>query len=92
MEEKIIKCKDCGRLFLLSIKHQEWYLSKGWTLPKRCTVCREERKKEEHIMDIIYNHNFYASMMQPGGTMKRNVKHHTDDFRGYMSNRKTIVF
>ena len=31
MEEKIIKCKDCGISFPLSVKRQEWYLAKGWT-------------------------------------------------------------
>ena len=84
MANKIIKCKDCGITFTLSEKRQEWYLSKGWTLPKRCAVCREERRKEEHIISISSNYSFYASMMQSGIIMKRNAKYHTDDFRGYM--------
>ena len=92
MEEKIIKCKDCGISFPLSVKRQEWYLAKGWTLPKRCAVCREERRKEKRIISINANYSFYASLMQSSITMKRYTKHHTDDFRGYMSNRKTIVF
>ena len=92
MEEKIIKCKDCGISFPLSVKRQEWYLAKGWTLPKRCAVCREERRKVEHIISTISDYNFYSSMMKSGFIMKRNAKHHTDDFRGYMSNKKTTIF
>ena len=37
-------CLDCGEEYLMTTQHVEWFLARGMTAPKRCTVCRAERK------------------------------------------------
>lgn len=46
MNEKSIKCKDCGKVFVITEKEQEWYKSKGFEEPKRCKDCRNTRKSK----------------------------------------------
>lgn len=47
-------CKDCGAEFTISVKEQLFAQEdKGFTLPKRCKNCRDERKnKSKHIICI----------------------------------------
>jgi len=35
MNEKIIVCKDCGKEFIVTVGEQEFYIEKGFDLPKR---------------------------------------------------------
>lgn len=44
MEDKIIKCQDCGREFTFTVNEQKFYEEKGFTPPKRCKACRDARK------------------------------------------------
>ena len=44
MEDKIIKCQDCGKEFVFTVNEQKFYEEKGFTPPKRCKVCRDARK------------------------------------------------
>lgn len=37
-------CSDCGRLFDITNKEYEFYVSKGLDIPKRCKKCRELKK------------------------------------------------
>lgn len=46
MEDKIIICKDCGEEFVLLVGEQEFYKEKGFDEPKRCPICRKEKKKK----------------------------------------------
>ncbi|MGI6324550.1 MAG: zinc-ribbon domain-containing protein [Bacilli bacterium] len=47
MEDKTIKCQDCGTDFVFTVAEQEWYAEKGFNNePKRCKVCRDKRKAE----------------------------------------------
>lgn len=45
-----LKCqmKDCdvpgGRIFVWSVKDQEFYRDKGWEKPKRCKKCVQKKK------------------------------------------------
>lgn len=43
-QDKILKCKDCGNDFMLSVGEQEFYASKGFNEPQRCVDCRRARK------------------------------------------------
>lgn len=46
MEDKEIKCKDCGDTFVHSIRDQEFYKEQGFqSEPKRCRLCRKLRKE-----------------------------------------------
>jgi len=46
MEDKIIKCVDCGKEFIFSISEQEWFLEKGFKAePKRDKNCRKIKRE-----------------------------------------------
>lgn len=45
-EDKIIKCKDCGREFIFTAGEQDFYNDKKLSDPKRCPNCRQERKQK----------------------------------------------
>ena len=54
INEEVIRCKDCGKYFILSNSHREYYLGRGLSIPKRCSSCRltrYERKSKEEIKD-----------------------------------------
>ncbi len=40
-------CVDCGNDFILVRKEQEFFLRKGYVLPKRCPACRKTRRMEK---------------------------------------------
>lgn len=42
---QIIKCKDCGKEFVVDDKELKWYADRGWDVPKRCKECRTKRKQ-----------------------------------------------
>ena len=42
--EHTIVCISCGESFVLSDAEAEWYLAKGYNLPRRCFACRQRRK------------------------------------------------
>lgn len=44
VEDKKIKCKDCGEEFILTVEDQEFYAKKGFQEPKRCLSCRRLRR------------------------------------------------
>lgn len=47
LEDKTIKCVDCGEEFLFTIGEQEFYREHGLThAPTRCKRCREARKDQ----------------------------------------------
>lgn len=41
----IHKCKDCGIYFFTTDKEEDWYRSRGMSVPKRCNKCRAKRRK-----------------------------------------------
>lgn len=46
MQDKTIKCKECGYEFVLTVDDQKWYEEKGFTEPKRCKQCRRLRREK----------------------------------------------
>ncbi len=45
LEDKTLRCVDCGAEFTFSVQDQEFHRSRGYTNePKRCTGCRETRR------------------------------------------------
>jgi len=40
----LISCADCGMSDVIRAKEVEWFLSKGFMLPKRCRDCRAKGK------------------------------------------------
>ena len=43
LEKHLLKCVDCGTDFFTEGEN-EFYISKGLSIPKRCKACREKRK------------------------------------------------
>ncbi len=44
MQDKIIKCRDCGQEFVFTAGEQEFFALKGFSEPIRCSSCRAARK------------------------------------------------
>jgi hypothetical protein len=45
MQDKILKCKQCGQQFVFTVGEQEFYMQKGFqNEPARCGPCRRARK------------------------------------------------
>ena len=43
-ENQQLQCVECGKIFEFSGEDQEFYAKKGYSAPKRCPECRENRK------------------------------------------------
>ncbi|OGI23257.1 MAG: hypothetical protein A2287_07280 [Candidatus Melainabacteria bacterium RIFOXYA12_FULL_32_12] len=43
-EDQQLQCADCGQSFVFSAEDQEFYHQKRYSTPKRCPVCRANRK------------------------------------------------
>lgn len=49
MEDKKIKCKDCGEEFIFTVGEQEFYKEKGFENdPVRCQSCRRAKKQQHN--------------------------------------------
>lgn len=44
LTDKTITCVDCGEQFTFNTGEQAFYLSKGLSIPKRCSDCRKARR------------------------------------------------
>lgn len=44
-ETQQLQCVECGKIFDFSAEDQEFYAKKGYSAPKRCPECRENRKR-----------------------------------------------
>jgi hypothetical protein len=38
-------CFDCAALYVLTAEEQQWYLAKGYHLPRRCEPCRAAKRE-----------------------------------------------
>lgn len=47
MENKKIKCKDCGREFDFTVGEQKFFTEKGFSDPVRCKECRNKKKNNQ---------------------------------------------
>ena len=43
LEDARIKCIICGRNFIFTAGEQKWYKRRGYSHPKRCPACRENK-------------------------------------------------
>ncbi|MCL2621644.1 MAG: zinc-ribbon domain-containing protein [Firmicutes bacterium] len=49
MQDKTIKCKDCGKNFVFTVRDQEFYKEKGYdNEPQRCAECRRAKKQQNN--------------------------------------------
>jgi len=46
-EDQQLQCADCGQTFVFSAEDQEFYHQRGFSNPKRCPICRANRKMSD---------------------------------------------
>ena len=47
LEDKTIKCSDCGNEFAFTASEQQFFAEKGFTNePRRCSACRRNRRQQ----------------------------------------------
>lgn len=51
MEDQILECQDCGEMFPWTVGEQKFYKQKGFSQPKRCKSCREQKRIERENED-----------------------------------------
>lgn len=75
MEDRTLKCKDCGADFIFTAGEQEFYKEKGFTNePQRCKNCRDAKKQSRNSEREM----FIATCDQCGGEAKVPFKPHDD--------------
>ena len=47
MEEEILFCRDCHKLFVFSVEEQHYFAGKRWNAPCRCPACRKAKKERD---------------------------------------------
>lgn len=47
-ENQDLQCVECGKIFEFPADDQEFYAQKGYSTPKRCPECRENRKRNSN--------------------------------------------
>lgn len=45
MEEKLLRCRDCGESFIFSTDEQLIFSENEWDAPCRCHDCRQAKKE-----------------------------------------------
>lgn len=58
MEDKILQCVECPDTFEFTVGEQKYYNDKGFKEPKRCPICRKN-KKLRNIRNNDNNFNQY---------------------------------
>jgi len=49
LEEKTLRCRDCGQEFVFTVGEQEFYQSHGLQNdPSRCSTCRQTRRRSRN--------------------------------------------
>ncbi|HSA07211.1 MAG TPA: zinc-ribbon domain containing protein [Candidatus Gastranaerophilales bacterium] len=43
-QDQQVQCAECSQTFVFSAEDQDFYRQKGYSTPKRCPVCRANRK------------------------------------------------
>lgn len=51
MENKKLKCKECGKEFDFTVGEQRFYEEKGFAAPIRCKECRDAKKARNLNME-----------------------------------------
>ena len=49
-----IKCQDCGKEFVFTVRDQKFYEENGYLPPKRCRSCRNARTLRKNRINYDY--------------------------------------
>ena len=53
LQDKTLRCRDCGSAFVFTAGEQGFYLEKGLTHePQRCPDCRANRRRERNGVSV----------------------------------------
>lgn len=94
MKNKQILCKNCNRTFIVPEWEQKVYRANGKPLPTCCSTCRKERREQERANKNRFTESDYyhwIGIMTNRIPARRDTKHPTDDFRGFMKSRVKIA-
>lgn len=95
MSSKYITCKDCNRTFIVPEWEQNVYAANNKPLPTICSTCRKERRERMRARQksrfTEADERFWISVMTNRIPVRRDTKHPTDDFRGFMGPRKNSI-
>ncbi len=59
MQDKTIKCRDCGDTFVFTVNEQEFYKEKGFDNdPVRCPDCRKANKMKKNQGKTSYGDRY----------------------------------
>ncbi|GHU48577.1 zinc-binding protein [Clostridia bacterium] len=54
MEDRTLRCKDCGSDFIFTAGEQQFYQEKGFVNePQRCKVCRDAKKNQGRSREMF---------------------------------------
>lgn len=58
VQDKEIKCVDCGQIFVFEANEQRYYAERQLSEPKRCKECRDKKRREREARDRRENRNY----------------------------------
>ena len=61
--KEVLICEDCGAEFTVPISEWSYLKEKGYPLPKRCPLCREQRKMKQAVRAAIKPKRDYGSLV-----------------------------
>ena len=92
MSNKYITCKDCNRTFIVPEWEQKVYQANEKPIPTCCSTCRKERREIRQALQkthfTVFDFYFWMSIMKNQIPFRRDTKHPTDDFRGWLGQKK----
>lgn len=48
---KVMKCKQCGKYYALTLADIAWYEENGLDAPKRCMACRKKNREKNYLFN-----------------------------------------
>ena len=58
-QDQQLQCADCTQSFTFTSEDQEFYAQKGYSTPKRCSVCRANRRSTSSRRSGSYGNDRY---------------------------------
>jgi CxxC-x17-CxxC domain-containing protein len=65
--DRTITCADCGQEFVFSASEQQFYADRGFSDPRRCPNCRQQRKAQRGNGGGGYSSGGYGGYDMAGG-------------------------
>jgi hypothetical protein len=45
------ECSACGCAFIMTESDEQWFVDKGWPIPKRCKTCRDNKVAKKQVVE-----------------------------------------